>query len=82
MEYVTNKYIFKDNFILSFEPISVENFTAYNYKPPLRGDHLVRKNVIVFNDELEPVFEFNSARPRSGGKTIQNRFEISSNSYS
>jgi hypothetical protein len=60
MEYVTNKYIFKDNFIFSFEPLSIDNFTAYNYKP--YSDHLLRKNVIVFNDELEPVFEFNSAR--------------------
>ena len=30
MEYVTNKYIFRDNLILSFEPLSLENLTAYN----------------------------------------------------
>src|SRR5882762_2987689 len=58
MEYVTNKYIFKDNFILSFEPLSIENFTAYNYKP--YSDHLLRKNVIVFKKVLfrKKVFVF------------------------
>ena len=58
--FITNKYFYKDNIRLSFEPLSPEDFTDYTYKPS--GDNQLRKTVIVFNDELEPVFEFNSAR--------------------
>ena len=60
LECITNKYFYKDNIRLSFEPLSPEDFTDYTYKPS--GDNQLRKTVIVFNDELEPVFEFNSAR--------------------
>lgn len=60
MDCITNKFILKENLILSFEPLSIENFTEYNHKPI--GDNLLRKYVVLYNEELEPAFEFNSAR--------------------
>lgn len=57
---ITNNYILKEDLILSFEYLSSENIKEYSYKP--NGDNQLRKTVIIYNEELEPVFEFNSAR--------------------
>jgi hypothetical protein len=55
MEHINNKYIYNNNLILSFEVILPENFVEYSYKP--EGDNLLRKNITVFNECNEPVFE-------------------------
>jgi len=60
LDYINNKYIYKSNMIISFEPISPESFSEYSYKP--EADNQLRKNIIVFNEENEPVFEFKSGR--------------------
>lgn len=63
INHITNKYILtknKEDFILSFEPLSSENISEYSYKSI--GDNQLRKNVILFNENLDPVFEFHSAR--------------------
>jgi hypothetical protein len=63
MDYVINQYIFRNNFVLSFEPLSPENLIAYCNKP--EGDNQLRNHVILFNEENEPVFEFKSGREMS-----------------
>jgi hypothetical protein len=68
---ITNKYIFKEDLILSFEPLSSENIREYSYK--LSGDNQLRKTVALFNDELEPAFEFNSAREMAKFFTIDGK---------
>ncbi len=60
LECDTNKYIFKKKFILSFEPLFPDNFKDYKIKP--KGDNQLRKFVILFNNEGESLFEFNSER--------------------
>ena len=60
LDYINNKYIYKSNLILSFEPLLEENFSEYFEKT--ESDNQMRKHVTVFNQEGEPVFEFNSAR--------------------
>ena len=60
LECDTNKYIFKDKLILSFEPLLPDNFKDYKIKP--KGDNQLRKFVILFNNEGESLFEFNSER--------------------
>jgi 6-pyruvoyl-tetrahydropterin synthase len=60
MDNISNKYLLKDNIILSFEPLTPEDFIDYNYKP--EGDNQLRKNILFLNEENEPVFEFKSAR--------------------
>ena len=54
---VTNKYLFKKNIILSFEPLV--KFYDYDFKP--EGDNLLRKSVLLFKD-TELVFEFKFER--------------------
>lgn len=63
MDYIVNQYIFKDKFVLSFEPLSSEDLTVYYNKPI--GDNQLRKHVTLLNEEIEPVFEFKSAREMS-----------------
>jgi len=60
MEHINNKYIYNNNLILSFEVILPDNFIEYSYKS--EGDNLLRKNITVFNEYNEPVFEFKSER--------------------
>lgn len=60
MECINNKYIYNNDLILSFEPLSLYNFGEYSNKP--EGDNQLRKNIIVFNEYNEPVFEFKSGR--------------------
>lgn len=55
-----NKFIFKDKFILSFEPLLPDNIKDYKFKP--KGDNQLRKFVVLFNNEGESLFEFNSER--------------------
>lgn len=54
-----NKFIFKDKFILSFEPLLPDNIKDYKFKP--KGDNQLRKFVVLYNNEGEYLFEFNSA---------------------
>nr|YP_009262001.1 GIY-YIG endonuclease [Chrysoporthe austroafricana]AMX22076.1 GIY-YIG endonuclease [Chrysoporthe austroafricana] len=60
LNHVNNKYFFKSNLILSFEPLFVENFSEYSEK--LTGDNQLRKHVVVYNKDNEVVIEFKSAR--------------------
>ena len=60
LDYINNKYIYKSNLILSFEPLVANSFSDYQEKPA--GDNQLRKYVIVFNQDNEVVFEFKSAR--------------------
>jgi hypothetical protein len=60
LDYINNKYIYKSNLILSFEPLVADNFSEYQEKPV--GDNQLRKHIIVFNQENEAVFEFKSGR--------------------
>lgn len=59
-EYINNKYIYKSNLILSFEPLLPDSFLEYQDKP--ESNNLLRKNIIVINQDNEPLFEFKSAR--------------------
>lgn len=63
LDYINNKYIYKSNLILSFEPLVVDSFSEYHEKPV--GDNLLRKHIIVFNQDNEAVFEFKSGREMS-----------------
>lgn len=60
MDYIANQYIFRNNLALSFEPISSEDLAAFSEKPV--GDNLARREIIVFNENNEPVYEFKSGR--------------------
>ncbi len=60
MDYIVNQYIFRNNLALSFEPLSPENFAAFSEKPV--GDNQARREIIVFNENNEPVYEFKSGR--------------------
>jgi hypothetical protein len=51
LECDTNKFIFKDKFILSFEPLLPDNIKDYKFKP--KGDNQLRKFVVLFNNEGE-----------------------------
>lgn len=57
---INNKYLYKSNIILSFEPLLVENFSEYKEK--LIGDNQLRKQIVVYNQENEVVVEFKSGR--------------------
>ena len=63
IECISNKYLLKDNLILSFEPLNQLKLNVklndYSYKT--EGDKQLIKN-IFFNQENELVFEFKSAR--------------------
>lgn len=60
MDYIANQYIFRNNLALSFEPISPEVLAAFSEKPV--GDNLARREIIVFNENNELVYEFKSGR--------------------
>lgn len=59
-DHIENKYIYKSHFILSFEPIAVENFVNYTEKPA--SENQLRKHIILYNLDNEIVAEFKSSR--------------------
>jgi hypothetical protein len=59
MNCIANQFILRDSLILSFEPLRPEDFQGFT-QPVV--DNQLWKNVIVFNEDNEPVFEFKSAR--------------------
>ena len=63
LDLIENKYIYKSNFILSFEPIGVDTFGEYAEK--LAFDNQLRKHITVYNLDNEIVAEFKSAREMS-----------------
>lgn len=60
LSYINNKYLYKSSIILSFEPLSVENFFEYTEKPT--GDNQLRKYIVVYNQDNEVIIEFKSGR--------------------
>lgn len=60
LDLIENKYIYKSNFILSFEPIGVDTFGEYAEK--LAFDNQLRKHITVYNLDNEIVAEFKSTR--------------------
>lgn len=60
LDHIFNNYIYNENFILSFEPVSVESFEKYTNKPS--GDNQLRKHITVYNQDNEVVTEFKSGR--------------------
>lgn len=60
LDYINNKYIYKSNLILSFEPLVTSIFSEYSEKPT--GDNQLRKHIIVYNQDNDIVFEFKSGR--------------------
>lgn len=54
LDYINNKYIYKSNLILSFEPLVASVFSEYSVKPA--GDNQLRKHIIVYNQDNEMVF--------------------------
>ena len=62
MASVTNKYIFKNELVISFEFLDTKNILSYTNKPA--SDNQLRQKILLFNDKNEPVFEFNSLRKR------------------
>jgi hypothetical protein len=65
LDHINNKYIFKSNIILSFEPLVAHSFSEY-YERPV-GDNQLRKHIIVFNQDNEAVFEFKSGPQARNG---------------
>ena len=55
LDYIFNNYIYKSNFILSFELIALKTFGKYTIK--LAEDNQLRKHVIVYNQVNEVVAE-------------------------
>ena len=45
LDYINNFYVYKSNFILSFEPIAADKFKNYTVKPVY--DNQVRKHIII-----------------------------------
>lgn len=60
LSYIDNHYIYKSEFILSFEPILTDDFEKYTEKPI--GDNQLRKHITVYNLDNEIVTEFKSGR--------------------
>jgi GIY-YIG catalytic domain-containing protein len=60
LDHIDNYYIYKSNFILSFEPIAAYTFEKYTEKPV--ADNQLRKHIIVYNLDNEIVAEFKSGR--------------------
>ena len=60
LSYVNNNYIYKSKYILSFEPVTKDDFEKYTEKP--LGDNLLRKHIAVYNLDNEIVIEFKSGR--------------------
>ena len=75
LNYISNNYIYKSNFILSFEPIAIVDFSLKNCEQGLLvtvgrekyinkplGDNQIRKHIKVYNQDLELLTEFKSGR--------------------
>jgi hypothetical protein len=60
LSYVNNNYIYQSNYILSFEPLTKDDFNKYTEKPI--GDNQLRKHIVVYNLDNEIVTEFKSGR--------------------
>ena len=60
LDHINNKYIFKSEFIISFEPVNQDQFKYYLEKPV--GDNQLRKHITVYNLDNEIVTEFKSGR--------------------
>jgi NUMOD1 domain len=60
LNHINNKYIFKSSLIISFESILAEDFIEYQEKSV--GDNKLRKHIIVYNQDNEPMMEFKSGR--------------------
>ena len=60
LSYVNNHYIYKSEYILSFEPVITDDFEKYTEKPV--GDNQLRKHIAVYNLDNEIVTEFKSGR--------------------
>lgn len=66
LDYINNNYLYKSNFILSFEPFVADDIRAilqakkYQEKSP--GDNQMRKHITVYNLDNEVVTEFKSGR--------------------
>jgi adenylate kinase family enzyme len=60
LDHINNKYLYKSNLILSFEPLLVDNFSEYQEKPT--GDNQLRKHIVVYNKNNEVIIEFKSGR--------------------
>jgi len=58
--YINNNYLLKSKFIISFEPISADEFKNYIEKPI--GDSQLRKHITVYNLDNEIATEFKSGR--------------------
>lgn len=71
LDYINNKYIFRSNQILSFEPLAEYSFSEYSEKP--EGDNQLRKHIIVYNQQGEAVFEFKSGREMARFFQIEGR---------
>ena len=67
LNYINKNYIYKSKFILSFEPIIVDDFKKYTEKPI---DNQLRKHITVYNLDNEIVTEFKS------GREMANYFQI------
>nr|YP_009254049.1 hypothetical protein [Hypomyces aurantius]ANC62734.1 hypothetical protein [Hypomyces aurantius] len=60
LDYINNKYLFKSSLIISFESLLAEDFAEYQEKSV--GDSQLRKHIIVYNQDNEPMMEFKSGR--------------------
>ena len=60
LDYINNKYLYKSSLIISFEFLLAEDFVEYSEK--LVGSNQLRKHIIVYNQDNEPVMEFKSGR--------------------
>ena len=64
LDHIYNNYLFKSKFIISFEPISADEFKNYIEKPT--GDSQLRKHITVYNLDNEIVTEFKFGREMAG----------------
>jgi hypothetical protein len=60
LDYINNKYLYKSDIVLSFEPLLEKNFSGYQEKPT--GDPQLRMHIEVFNQDNELIIEFKSGR--------------------
>lgn len=60
LDYINNNYLYKSNYILSFEPLFADSFKKYKERPV--GDNQLRKHIMVYNQDNEVVAEFKSGR--------------------
>lgn len=62
LDHIYNNYLYKSNFILSFESLVADDFEAGKYQEKPAGDSQLRKHIIVYNQDNEVVTEFKSGR--------------------